>query len=162
MNKKIIFISVGSILFSIFIINRYDTYKKIKTLSDNNVVFLDLERPVKNYYIENNRLPTKEKLIDLINQEKEYNMLKYFICDLNWGVKNYDSSIVVYFYGYDNDDDQLNKHYQVDDISFVESIFIDGDFLMLDLKLKSLFKTKKSIFYKNLKPPLPAGAHLEK
>ncbi len=66
-------------------------------------------------------------------------------------------SIIIYDYGFNNNDDNLKKKYKAEDISFFKSLFIDGDVILYegfaDIYLYDLEEKRGSWFDRFPPPP---------
>lgn len=82
--------------------------------------------------------PSKEELLNYL-RSTDSEWYNYLNSD-RLNVKEFNGTLVLYDFGYDNNDDHLTNTYQFSEIGFLESLFKDGDVVIgeANLKIESL------------------------
>lgn len=120
-NKSIIYLILSlSILFLAF---RYYKYRSLMNYL-NNPPF-SLIKYMNDAVLVLDANPTKGELLSYLRSaDSEW---QKYLDSSRLNVKEFDGTLVLYDFGYDNDDDNLSSSYQFDDIGFWKSLFQDGD-----------------------------------
>lgn len=135
MSKKIlkivaILIVVGSLI--LYLWHKYNRYNQLKEKISEGIL-LDFGRPIIDYKNITGELP-KDRTVFLNFLEKNQETYEFIIKDLTtveFGLVPLQDSVCVYSNGFDGDDDLGKKLYSYDDVGFLESLFIDGDILII-------------------------------
>lgn len=135
MSKK--FLKIVSILavvgFAVSVLwFKYNRYNRLKEKVSEGIL-LDFGRPINDYKRIKGELPEKRNEF-MKFLEKDTETYEFIIKDLlavEFGLVRFKDSVCVYSNGFDRDDDQGRKLYSYEDVSFVESLFVDGDILII-------------------------------
>lgn len=136
LKKKWIITILGFVIifFIIKLTLSYGSYKKKNALYDDRVSMTYLQ--IVHYdMIKNTKknIFTKKEFDNYIKSSDEiaYDFIDW-LDKTEYNISYQYESVIIYDYGFDNDDDNFEKRYKAEDISFLESLFIDGDVILYE------------------------------
>lgn len=149
MKKKLL---ISIILFSMgYLMFKYTRFIKIKTMYLSEMITIQSFQ-LKHYYRIHLRLPKTKQEYDSYMQHTKDLYLYNFMNKIEYGF-SYDSAkkeFYVYGYGFDNIDNKCKFFYDINNISYISSLFIKGDVLLSKVnisKVKSFKNIENTHFY---------------
>lgn len=128
-SRKKIIVLIILITMITFISYDYYGYKKLNAALSSQT-YLEIKDALEKYRMDNRVLPQNKKEFEsYINSNEEFDYLMEKLSNISYGYTFKNDSLNIYCFGYDDDDDSLNKTYTIKE-NYINSLFIDGDILI--------------------------------
>ncbi len=118
----VVLLTIGVILF--IKCRNYRVKKEVYSTS----IWLDFQRVYNNFISDKGSYPkTKKDFEQYIQHSDMFYDFEYYLDKEKYNFMIADDTIYFYFFGFDNNDDNCKKIYNLRDVDFIKSLFIDGD-----------------------------------
>jgi hypothetical protein len=133
----------------------YNSYIKKQKLYNNRIYIAYLQKVhhdiVKN--LGKNKF-SKIEFESYVESNYDYDFIEW-LGNLNYRLDYQYESILIYDFGFDNNDDSCRITYKADSISFIKSLFIDGDIILYEGFADFSPYSNKDSLSVNRYPPIP-------
>ena len=135
MKKKYVILILGIVLLIIYFFHRYNYYITIKNKIYDGASF-NIVNGLQAFYVDSGFFPTKSsEFKNYLLQNENYYFIRNYLERFNYHIIQINDTLFVYINGYDNDNDSCKTFYYNDSCNFCQSLFINGDLVLLKWRM---------------------------
>ncbi len=135
MKRKIIILILGSVLISTYFIYRYNYYITTKNKVYDGASF-NIINGLQAFYADSGFFPAKRSEFEYyLLRNENYYFISNYLERFDYHIIQINDTFCVYINGYDNDNDSCETFYYNDSCNFYQSLFINGDLVLLKWRM---------------------------